>query len=150
MFLLALGLVTTVPAVAAAAPRPPQSQDFCIVRRSIYTGNALDTLVFQDVDTLRPGRTIELKGMYFTPVRIPTPFHGSAVMTTDGTIRIGIYVHHSGRNQYDGNIYTSDKSFSGMTDATFAGTLNVDYNGDTLPDGVVTFLSEDCATITIP
>ena len=32
---LTLGLLALVPALAAAAPRPPQSRDHCIVNRSI-------------------------------------------------------------------------------------------------------------------
>lgn len=147
---LGLGVLTLIPALGAAAPKPPQTQDFCVVRRSTVTGNALDTLVFQDVEPLRPGRTIPLQGMYFTPVRIPTAFHGSAVMSADGTIRIGILAHHSGRSQFTPYSYGSDKSFSGATDASFAGILNVDYTGDAIPDGTLTFTSEDCATITIP
>ena len=93
--ILALGLLAAGPAMASAAPTPPQARDYCIVNRSIYTGNALWTLIFQDVEALQPGRSTELHGIFFTPVRIPVPFHGAAIMSSDGTIRMGISVHHS-------------------------------------------------------
>lgn len=149
---LTLGLLIVLPGIAAAAPRPPATEDVCTVSRSVVTGNALYTLVFQDVNrgTLQPGRSIALHGIFFTPVRIPVPFHGAAMMSSDGTIRIGIYAFHSARNLYDGNVYTNDKVFSGAADVNFAGRLNVDFNGDAIPEGTLLFEPVDCAMIAIP
>lgn len=145
-----LGLLIASPAIDVGAAPPNKIEDLCVVHRSTVTGNALDVLVFQGVQPLSPGRTVPLRGIYFTPIRISAPFDGTAVMAADGTIRIGILVHRSAIVQYTTNVYASDGMFSGVTDESFAGTLNASFNGDLTPDGVITFVSEPCATLAIP
>ena len=71
------------------------------------------------------------------------PFHGSAVMVSDGTVRLGLFVHSTAES-------TNDFTIAGVTDTNFVGTLSFDNDGDFVPNGALAMELADCATITIP
>jgi hypothetical protein len=84
-----LGLAVVVSVNAGAAP--PKARDVCIVNPT--GGGSLNTFIFRDVEPLSRGRAISLQGLFFTGARKVAPFHGSAVMVSDGTVRLGLFVH---------------------------------------------------------
>jgi hypothetical protein len=145
---LATVLPLAMPALAAAATRRTGPVDVCV-----RTVSPLNMLVFQDVPSLTPGRSIELHGLYFSNALKGIPFDGSAAASADGTIRIGLFVHSSAGKLYDPNAtdaFRNDFTFSGVADGGLAGTFNFDNDGDYLPNGVLVFETVDCATVTIP
>ena len=96
-----------------------------------------ETLVFRNVPSLRPGRSINLSGIYLNLIdtSISVPFDGSAMMSSDGKhVRIGIFVHEMGAAPLHN--FTFEWTAS---DATFAGSGYYDSNGDYLADGPVSF-----------
>jgi hypothetical protein len=144
--IVTLGLLTAISEIAAAAPR--KNVDVCVVNRVSPGANPLNTLVFRDVAPLSPGGAISLRGLYFSSSNRVSPFAGSAVMESNGTVRLGLFVHSSANP--GPNVFLNDFTLSGLTDTSFAGALNFDNDGDFLPNGTITFESEDCAAITIP
>ena len=140
--ILALGLLLAIPGIAtAAAPRKPV--DMCLVTRDTV-GTPIDTIVIQDVTgLLNPGRSMSLHGFFFIRGGSPAPFEGSAVMASDGTLRLGLFVHTLA-------VLPINRTLEGITDEFFAGTLKVDLNGDFQADFSALFESVDCATITLP
>ena len=147
---LALALLVGIPFLAAAAPKPPRGPaDLCLVTEP---GEAFNALVVQDVTTaLSPGRSMALHGFYFTYALKGVPFEGSAAMSADGTIRIGLFVHSSaGFDPGSTQPFRNDFTLSGVTDASFAGTLTFDSDGDFLANGILPMVATDCATLTIP
>ena len=71
------------------------------------------------------------------------PVHGSAVMTSGGSVRIGLFIHSTAES-------INDFTVAGVTDTNFVGTLNFDNDGDFHPNGALAMESVDCATISIP
>lgn len=108
-----------------------------------------EQLVFRNVGLLRPGRSINLSGIYRNTVTtiISVPFDGSAMMSGDGTtVRIGIFVHEMGAPPLHN--FTFEWTAS---DTTFAGSGFYDSNGDYLADGPVSFAAfPSCKQIGIP
>jgi hypothetical protein len=141
LLLVALGLVAvgSVPTGAASAARV---RDVCIAAPT--GGGSFNTFVFRDVEPLSPGRAVTLRGVYYvTSTRKLSPLDGSAAMASDGTVRIGFFVHSTA-------VSINDFTISGIVDANFAGTLNYDNDGDFLPNGTLAAASADCATLNIP
>jgi hypothetical protein len=135
---IVLGLVFVLSEGAAAAPA-----DRCIVNRGSPGGSILNFFIFKQVTALRPGGAIALRGIYFTPARKPAPFHGSAMMGTDGRVRLGIFVHSSAES-------TNDFTLSGVTDANFVGIVKFDNDGDFVTNGTLPLEVVSCETITVP
>jgi len=135
---LGLALVVSVNAGVAHAAK---LRDVCIVNRAGAV--SLNTFIFRDVEPLSPGGAISLRGLFFTLARRVAPFHGSAAIVSDGTVRVGLFVHSSAES-------TNDFTVAGVTDTDFVGTLSVDTNGDFVPDSTLVMELADCATITIP
>ncbi|MEZ5293700.1 MAG: hypothetical protein R2745_21630 [Vicinamibacterales bacterium] len=125
---------------AAAAPST-RTRDVCLV--SPTGGGSLNTFILRDVKTLSPGGVIPLVGLYFVGTRKGAPLHGSAVMASDGSVRMGLFVHSSADS-------TNDFTAAGIVDATFLGTLKFDNDGDFVPNGTLAVSPVDCATIAIP
>lgn len=139
---LALGQLIAVPAIGVAAP-PRRAEDVCLINQ-----RGLNTLVFQEVDPLSPGRAVALRGFYFTSAGRASAVSGSAVMVTDGSVRLGLFVHSSATPAPNG-AFANDFTLSGVIDATLTGNLFHDNDGDFLPDGTLPFEVADCATTTI-
>jgi hypothetical protein len=117
-------------------------KNICVVDRAGGTA-ALNTFVFQDIYALSIGRASSLRGFYFSSARHAAPLDGSAVMASDGRVRIGVFVHSSADS-------TNDFTLSGVTDSLFAGTLSFDNDGDFRPNGTLVLESVNCGTIAIP
>jgi hypothetical protein len=142
---LATVLPLAMPALAAAAQRRGPV-DVCV-----RTVSPLNVLVFQDVPSLTPGRSIELHGLYYSNALKGIPFDGSAAASADGTIRLGLFVHSSAFRLFPStDVFRNDFALSGVADGSLAGTWNFDNDGDYLPNGSLTFETVDCATLTIP
>lgn len=131
-----LGLVLAVPGSAAAALRSA-TRDLCVT-------DGPNTFVFRKVQRLEPGGAISVQGIWRSSGTRALPFHGGAIMASDGTVRLGLFVHSTA----DGG--TNDFTLSGETDTLFAGILSFDNDGDFVPNGSLTLQSVDCATIAIP
>ena len=134
-----LALAFAMQASAGAAP----AKNRCLVNRDFPGSVPLNTFVFHDVGSLIPGGSIPLRGIFFTQARKPAPFHGTAIMAADGSVRLGLFVHSSAES-------TNDFTLSGVTDATFAGTLKFDSDGDYVPNGTLPLEVVSCDTIAIP
>ena len=135
-----LGLAVVASVNTGAAPTA-KTRDVCLVNPT--GGGSLNTFVFRDVEPLSRGRAISLQGLYFSGARKVAPFHGSAAMASDGTVRLGIFVHSTAES-------TNDFTISGVTDTNFVGTLSFDNDGDFIPNGTLAMELADCATIAIP
>jgi len=144
-FIQSLAIVTALATVAGPivhAGPAPKPKDVCIVNLGT-SGSAINTFVFRDVKPLAAGGAISLEGLFFTAARKVEPVHGSAAMATDGSVRIGLFVHSSAAS-------TNDFTVSGVTGSDFSGTLNFDSNGDFVPDGTLVMTPTDCTVVTIP
>jgi hypothetical protein len=136
----AFGLFAAVNGVRVAAAT--KSKDVCLAAPT--GGGSFNTFVLKEVDALAPGSVVALRGFYFeTVVQQLAALDGSAVMGSDGRIRIGLFVHSSAQ----GN---NDFTVSGVTDATYAGTVNFDNDGDYKTNGTLAMQRVDCSTIVIP
>jgi hypothetical protein len=140
-----LALLLAAPGLASAAPR--RSENVCVVNLNYPGGTPLNFFIFQNVQPLAPGGAIPLYGIYFNGSHRVEPFSGSAVMASDGSVRLGLFVHSSAAT---GVSWNNDFTLSGVTDASFAGVLNYDNDGDFLPNGTLPVESADCNTIAIP
>lgn len=140
----ALGIVVGIVIVgvmsASGAPAT-KTRDICIVNPT--GGGSFNTFIFRDVESLSPAGVISLKGLFFTGARRVAPFHGSAAMASDGTTRLGLFVHSTADS-------TNDFTISGVTDRNFVGALKFDNDGDFVPNGTLAMQLVDCATIDIP
>ena len=135
--------VIVVLAVAVSGGAAAESKkNACVVDRAGGTAT-LNTFVLQDLESLTTGRAISLRGVYFSSARKLAPVNGSAVMASDGTIRLGLFVHSSAES-------TNDFTLSGVTDSRFAGAVTFDSDGDFRPDGTLLLESVSCDTIAIP
>lgn len=143
---LSLGVLLAVAIALPASLAAETKKTVCVINRmdpGIPTSPALNTWVFQDVDSLTAGRVISLQGTFFTAARKPAAFHGSAAMASDGTVSLGLFVHSSARS-------TNDFTLSGVTDERFAGTLTYDSDGDFKPDNTIVLEAVSCDGIQIP
>ena len=136
--LVGIGIVGAISASGAPATK---TRDICIV--SPTGGGSLNTFIFRDVGSLSPAGAISLQGLFFTGARKVAPFHGSAAMATDGTVRLGAFVHSTADS-------TNDFTISGVTDTNFVGTLKFDNDGDFVANGTLAMQLADCSTINIP
>lgn len=141
-----LAALLAVPAMASAAARRGESVSLCLAAPT--GGGSFNTFIFQDVPPLAASKVIPLHGMYFSGGRNPSPLSGSALMTSDGTVRIGVFVHSSATTS--STFVANDFTLSATTDATFAGTYQYDNDGDYRPNGTLAIEPVDCATIVIP
>jgi len=137
---VALG-VALVASVTAGAAAPARTRDVCIVNPT--GGGSFNTFILRDVEPLSRGRAISLQGLFYTGARRVAPFHGSAAMVSDGTVRLGLFVHSTAES-------TNDFTISGVTDTDFVGTLSFDNDGDFVPNGTLAMQLVDCATLSIP
>jgi hypothetical protein len=135
-----LGLAVVVSVNAGAAPSA-RTRDVCIINPT--GGGSLNTFIFRDVEPLSLGRAISLQGLFFTGARKVAPFHGSAAMVSNGTVRLGLFVHSTAES-------TNDFTISGVTDTDFVGTLSFDNDGDFRPNGTLAMQLADCSAISIP
>jgi hypothetical protein len=135
---LGLALAGSANVGAAAAAR---TRDVCIVAPT--GGGSFNTFIFRSVEPLSRGQVISLQGLFFTGARRVAPFHGSAAMVSDGTVRLGLFVHSTAES-------TNDFTVSGVTDTDFVGILKFDNDGDFVPNGTLAMQVADCATISIP
>jgi hypothetical protein len=127
--------------VTAGAAPATKTRNVCIV--SPTGGGSFNTFVLRNVEPLSPLGAISLEGFFFTGARKAAPVHGSAVMVSDGTVRVGLFVHSSAES-------LNDFTVAGVTDTNFVGTLNFDNDGDFRPNGTLAMELVDCATISIP
>ena len=134
---MTLGLLAAAPMSATAAPK----KDVCVVAPT--GGGSFNTFIIRDVQPLSEGEAITLNGLFFTGAQRVAPFHGSAVMAMDGTVRIGLFVHSTADS-------LNDFTVSGVTDTQFVGTWKYDNDGDFKPNGTLEMEIRDCADITIP
>jgi hypothetical protein len=134
------GLIAAMNGIGIAGAA--KAKDVCLVAPT--GGGGFNTFVMKEVDALVPGAVVALRGLYFaTGPQLLAPLHGSAVMGADGQIRIGFFVHSSAQS-------TNDFTVSGITDASYAGSVNFDSDGDFKTNGTLAMQRIDCSTITIP
>src|SRR5262249_17501419 len=94
--LLLLVIVAMAPArstAAAEAAEAKKTRDVCVV--DVASGFPLNYFVFHEVAPVELNAAVALDGLYFPRTRIPAPLHGSAVLVSDGSVRIGFFVHSS-------------------------------------------------------
>jgi hypothetical protein len=132
-----LAALLAAPTLSAAAPRRTPN-DVCVALPGIFE------FAYQDVETLMPGRTIPLHGIFVGPQGLVAPFNGSAAMTFDGSVRLGIQVYGG----LSGGVL--DFTMRGVTDTSLAGSFVVEFDGDSDPDGSMPLQSVGCSTIAIP
>ena len=138
--LLGVGAVISINGGAFAAA--PRSKDVCIAAPT--GGGGFNTFVLREVATLVPGGAITLRGLYFTTgSQRVSPLDGSAIMGSDGRVRIGFFVHTTAES-------INDFTISGLVDADFAGPVGYDNDGDYMNNGTLTMQRVDCSTIVIP
>jgi hypothetical protein len=135
---LGLALLLSVNSGTVSASR---TRDVCIVNPT--GGGSLNTFIFRDVEPLGTGGAISVQGLFFTGARKVAPFHGSAAMASDGTVRVGLFVHSTAES-------TNDFTIAGVTDTDFVGTLSFDNDGDFVPNGTLAMEPADCSAIAIP
>jgi hypothetical protein len=136
---LGLALMLSVNGGAAGAPK---ARDVCI--SSPTGGGTFNTFIIRNMETLSRGGAIALHGFYFsTGARRLAPVHGSAMMGSDGAVRMGLFVHSTAES-------VNDFTVAGVTDTNLVGTLSYDNDGDFRPNGTLAMEAVDCATIAIP
>jgi hypothetical protein len=65
---------------------------------------------------------------------------------SDGSVRIGFFVHSIAVPTADPNDFT----MAGTTDVNFVGIVSFDNDGDFRPNGTLDSGSFDCSTVVIP
>lgn len=139
--LIVLGLALLVAATGGAAPAA-RARDICVA--SPTGGGTFNTFIFRKVEPLIRGGVSSLDGLYFsTGGRKVAAVHGSAVMVSDGSIRVGFFVHSTAEA-------LNDFTVAGIADTNLVGTLSYDNDGDFVPNGTLAMDAVDCASITIP
>jgi hypothetical protein len=107
-------------------------------------------VVFKKVKRLRPGGAVPLDGVWIV-AQETIPVTGTAVMRSDGSVRLGLQVFSMSPDGVPGAVNTT--VVIKAADETFAGTgvwENEDDTGNDAPDGAATFTSIDCATVVVP
>jgi len=134
----AVGFAVAVVALSSSA----WATDICVSDTS-----TMGHIVFRKVKALKPGKAVTLNGIGVNmPATESFPISGTAIMTTGGTVKIGVLYH----SMAPGVTFGGGQIASLTTDATLAGTGNGDTDGDYLPDFAITWASVDCATVTLP
>jgi hypothetical protein len=136
---LGLGLVASAGSTGAASAA--RTRDVCI--RSPTGGGSFNTFVLRDVPSLSRGGAIPVQGLFFTGAQKIAPVHGSAAMASDGTVRLGMFVHSTAES-------INDFTVAGVTDENFVGTLSYDNDGDFRPNGTLAMEAVPCSAIPIP
>ena len=146
LLLAAMAAATLAASTAAAETgETKKSRDMCVV--DVASGFPLNYFVFRDVAPIALNAPVALEGLYFPRTRIPAPLHGSAVLVSDGSVRIGFFVHSSA---VPVNATPNDFTISGKVDENFAGIVTFDNDGDFLPNGSLDLRVIECATVPIP
>jgi hypothetical protein len=135
---MSCGLMVALTTGSASAAK---TRDVCIA--SPTGGGSFNTFVLRDVPFLNPGGAMAVQGLFFTGARRIAPVHGSAAMASDGTVRLGMFVHSTAES-------TNDFTVAGITDENFVGTLSFDNDGDFVPNGTLAMQAVECSTISIP
>ena len=136
---LGLGLVGFAGSTGVASAA--RTRDVCI--RSPTGGGSFNTFVLRDVPSLSRGGAISVQGLFFTGAQRIAPVHGSAAMASDGTVRLGMFVHATAEQ-------LNDFTVAGVTDEDFVGTLSYDNDGDFKPNGTLAMEAVPCSSIPIP
>ena len=137
--LLGLGAVISMNPGAAGATK---AKDVCIAAPT--GGGGFNTFVLKEVESLVPGAAVALRGLYFTTGSLRlAPLNGTAAMGSDGRIRIGFFVHSTAES-------INDFTVAGVVDASYAGAVSYDNDGDYAVNGTLAMQRVDCGTITIP
>jgi hypothetical protein len=135
------GFALVVSLTAGATPSNKE-RDVCLAAPT--GGGGFNMFVLRGVQPLIRGGAISLQGLFFTTgVNRVAPLHGSAAMVSDGSVRLGLFVHSTAES-------TNDFTISGITDANFVGTVGFDSDGDFKPNGTLDMQIVDCATVDIP
>lgn len=121
------------------------AKDICV------SDSATGQHVFRKVKGLKPGGAIPLTGftVFFGQL---LPLTGTAVMSSTGSVRIGVMVHAmsgvDGQNGLYETVENADATFagSGVWDNGDHDTQTRDYMGDQ----ALTWTSIDCSTVVIP
>ena len=103
-----------------------------------------DFIVLKKVKSLHPGGSVPLSGFrYYVVEGHPSPLDGTAVMKSDGTIVAGLFVHALAAG-------TNNFTLEWTTDATFAGAMKYDVDGDFSSDGQAIWEPVDCKLVPLP
>ena len=129
--------VTAGTVTVGAAPKPQDT------RRCVTDSDHLNFWVFSNVSPPAAGTAVGVQGIYFTNARRPAPFHGSAMMSADGSVRLGIFVHSATGG-------TNDFTMSGITDGNFVGPVSFDSDGDFKFNGTLQLVAVACDTLSVP
>ncbi len=130
-------------ALSSEVSHAAKSRDVCL--NAPTGGGGFNVFVLKDVDAIGVGDAAILRGLYFaTGVQRIAALHGSAVMGSDGQIRIGFFVHSTAGGG------SNDFTVSGVLDAEYNGTVNFDNDGDFKPNGTLDMQRVACDTVTIP
>ena len=107
--------------------------------------SGVNFLVLHKVKTLHPGGSVPLNGFLYDKSLPPSvaPVDGSAVMKADGTVLVGLFVHNLAES-------SSNYTLEWTTDMTFAGSVNVDNDGDFLSNDAVQYNPIDCKSVPLP
>ena len=142
LLLIALGIGSVAASMPAGAAPSAKIRDVCIAAPT--GGGGFNTFVLRNVEPLTAGGAITLQGLYYvTGSQRVSSLHGSAAMHSNGTVRLGFFVHSTAES-------INDFTVSGVTDANFVGTVSYDNDGDFAPNGILTMQVADCATLNIP
>ena len=114
------------------------ARDVCLE----FSGN--DFIVLRKVKALHPGVSVPLSGFHYDTLSSTTaPVDGTAVMKADGTVLAGLFVHGLAEGSKN---YTVEWK----TDATFAGAIKFDTDGDFLSNTSSPYQPIDCKTVPLP
>jgi len=136
VLLVVLVLVLAAPSRATAA-----GHDRCLVNPT--GGGSLNTFVFLDMPSPKPGTSVAVQGVFFTGARKLAPFDGSIATSPDGSMLVGLFVHSTA-------LSLNDFTITGLLDQQFTGSLNFDNDGDFVTNGALEVHEVDCNTIDIP
>ena len=122
----------------AAGVGPASAKNVCL-------SDGANTLVFESPKKLKAGKSIALRGIYILDGVLSCPFDGSAIMRSDKSVAVGLFVHNAinGSNNF---------TLEWVTTATLAGNAPFDSDGDfrTSDDGTLSLSVVDCKTVAIP
>ena len=141
--LLGFGVLVALNADVARAANAAKDKDVCLAAPT--GGGSFNEFILRNVDTLVAGDAVSLRGIYTTTgsQRI-SPLDGTAIMGSNGQIRIGFFVYSTAQGG------SNDFTVSGVLDAAYNGTVNFDNDGDFKPNGTLTMQRVECSTITLP
>ena len=143
---ISLGALLALAVALPASVGADSKRTICLVNREtpgVPASRVLNTFIYQDVDQPSTGKVISLHGLFFGASGKTAPFDGSAVMGSDGGVRLGIFVHSTAES-------TNNFTLSGVTDQSFAGTLGFDADGDFKIDAPLVLELAKCDDVQIP